>query len=84
LEQEEGAGSVQSKHQHSNNQDNASLGLEQAWHISPAWMQDLKGEDQATASNNSQIEKLNQNLSDYYNSQSKQFIANSTVRDAQV
>jgi len=84
LEQEEGAGSVQSTHQHSNNQDNASLGLEQAWHISPAWMQDLKGEDQATASNNSQIEKLNQNLSDYYNSQSKQFIANSTVRDAQV
>ncbi|WP_171457619.1 type VI secretion system Vgr family protein [Acinetobacter wuhouensis] len=84
LEQEEGAGSVQSKHQHSNNQDNASLGLEQAWHISPAWMQDLKGEDQATASNNGQIEKLNQNLSDYYNSQSKQFIANSTVRDAQV
>ncbi|AYO55763.1 type VI secretion system Vgr family protein [Acinetobacter wuhouensis] len=84
LEQEEGAGSVQSKHQHSNNQDNASLGLEQAWHISPAWMQDLNGEDQATTSNNGQIEKLNQNLSDYYNSQSKQFIANSTVRDAQV
>ena len=84
LEQEEGAGSVQSKHQHSNNQDNASLGLEQAWHISPAWIQDLKGEDQATASNNSQIEKINQNLSHYYDAQSKQFIANSTVRDVQV
>ncbi|WP_081405981.1 type VI secretion system Vgr family protein [Acinetobacter sp. TGL-Y2] len=84
LEQEEGAGTVQSKHKHSNNQDNASLGLEQAWHVSPAWMQDLKGEDQATASNNSQIEKLNQNLSNYYDAQSKQFIAHSTVRDTQV
>ena len=52
LEQEEGAGTVQSKHKHSDNQDNASLGLEQAWHFSPAWMQDLNGEDQATASNN--------------------------------
>ncbi|MBU3847591.1 MAG: type VI secretion system tip protein VgrG [Candidatus Acinetobacter avistercoris] len=84
LEQEEGAGTVQSKHQHSNNQDNASLGLEQAWHFSPAWIQDLKGEDQATASNNSQIEKLNQNLSHYFDAQSKQFTANSTVRDSQV
>ncbi|MBP5992368.1 MAG: type VI secretion system tip protein VgrG [Acinetobacter sp.] len=84
LEQEEGAGTVQSKHQHSNNQDNASLGLEQAWHFSPAWMQDLKGEDQATASSNNQIEKLNQNLSNYYDAQSKQFIAISTVRDTQV
>lgn len=32
LSQEEGAGSVQSKHQHSQMQNNASLGLEQAWH----------------------------------------------------
>ena len=84
LEQEEGAGTVQSKHKHSNNQDNASLGLEQAWHFSPAWMQDLNGEDQATPSNNSQIEKLNQNLSNYYDAQSKQFVAKSTVRDTQV
>ncbi len=50
LEQDEGGGSVQSKHLHSNNQDNASLSLEQAWHVSPAWMQDLNGEDAATAS----------------------------------
>ena len=84
LEQEEGSGSVQSKHQHSQNQDNASLGLEQAWHMSPAWIQDLNGEDQATASSNGQIEKFNQNLSNYYDAQSKQFTANSTVRDAQV
>jgi type VI secretion system secreted protein VgrG len=84
LTQEEGAGSVQSKHKHSHNQDNASLGLEQAWHVSPAWMQDLNGEDQATASGNSQIEKLNQNLSHYYDAQSKQFNAKSTVRDSQV
>ena len=84
LSQEEGAGSVLSKHQHSGNQDNVSLSLEQAWHMSPAWMQDLNGEDQATASSNQQIEKLNENLSKYYDAQAKQFIAKSTVRDAQV
>ncbi|WP_180183515.1 type VI secretion system Vgr family protein [Acinetobacter sp. YH01020] len=84
LSQEEGAGSVQSKHQHSQSQDNASLSLEQAWHVSPAWMQDLKGEDQATASSNSQIEKLNQNLTRYHELQSKKFNAQSTVRDTQV
>ncbi|RVT33317.1 type VI secretion system tip protein VgrG, partial [Acinetobacter indicus] len=84
LSQEEGAGSVQSKHQHSHNQDNASLSLEQAWQISPAWMQDLNGEDQATASSNNQLDKLNQNLSHYHDLQSKYFSAHSTVRDAQV
>ncbi|VAX45134.1 type VI secretion system Vgr family protein [Acinetobacter calcoaceticus] len=84
LSQEEGMGSVQSKHSHSANQDNASLSLEQAWHISPAWMQDLNGEDQATASGHQQLEKLNQNLSDYYAFQSKYFRAQTTVRDAQV
>ena len=84
LEQEEGAGNVQSKHQHSTNYDNASLGLEQAWHFSPAWMQDLNAEDGATQSGNAQIEKLNQNLRQYYDLQSKQFIAQSTVRDTHV
>lgn len=84
LETEEGAGSVQSKHSHSDNQDNASLGLEQAWHFSPAWIQDLNGEDGATKSGNSQIEKFNENLSNYYDSQAKQFTATSTVRDANV
>nr|WP_168396678.1 type VI secretion system Vgr family protein [Acinetobacter indicus] len=84
LSQEEGAGSVQSKHQHSHHQDNASLSLEQAWQISPAWMQDLNGEDQATASSNNQLDKLNQNLSHYHDLQSKYFSAHSTVRDAQV
>ncbi|WP_182004071.1 DUF2345 domain-containing protein [Acinetobacter lactucae] len=84
LSQEEGMGSVQSKHSHSANQDNASLSLEHAWHISPAWMQDLNGEDQATASGHQQLEKLNQNLSDYYAFQSKYFHAQTTVRDAQV
>ena len=84
LSQEEGMGSVQSKHSHSANQDNASLSLEQAWHMSPAWMQDLNGEDQATTSSHQQLEKLNQNLSDYYASQSKYFRAQTTVRDAQV
>ncbi|MCH7307171.1 type VI secretion system tip protein VgrG [Acinetobacter sp. NIPH 1852] len=84
LEQEDGAGSVQSSHQHSGQHDNASLGLEDAWHFTPAWMQDLKGEDGATASGNNQIEKLNQNLSHYHDGQAKQFIAHTTVRDSQV
>ncbi|MCG9483092.1 type VI secretion system tip protein VgrG [Acinetobacter pittii] len=84
LSQEEGMGSVQSKHSHSANQDNASLSLEQAWHVSPAWVHDLNGEDQATASGHQQLEKLNNNLSDYYASQSKYFCAQTTVRDAQV
>ncbi|KAF1026839.1 MAG: Actin cross-linking toxin VgrG1 [Acinetobacter bereziniae] len=84
LETEEGAGSVLTKHRHSDNQDSASLGLEQAWHFSPAWIQDLNGEDGATKSSNSQIERFNQNLSNYYDSQAKQFTATSTVRDAQV
>ena len=81
---EEGAGSVQSMHNHSENYDNASLGLEQAWHFSPAWIQDLNGEDGTTKSGNSQIEKFNQTLSHYYNAQAKQFCATSTVRDAHV
>ncbi|MCH7338295.1 type VI secretion system Vgr family protein [Acinetobacter higginsii] len=84
LEQEEGAGSVQSKHQHSDLHDNQQLALEQAWHFSPAWIQDLKGEDGSTKSGNAQIEKLNQNLSQYYDSQAKQFVATSTVRDTPV
>ncbi|WP_312051221.1 type VI secretion system Vgr family protein [Acinetobacter schindleri] len=84
LSQEEGAGSVQSRHQHSQTQDNTSLGLEQAWHISPAWVTDLKHEDQATSASNAQIEKVNQNLQHFYDVQAKQFLATSTVRDAQV
>src|SRR5690606_40916087 len=66
LRQEEGAGSVQSKHQHSQMQNNASLGLEQAWHISPAWVTDLQQEDQATPASAAQIEKVNQNLQHFY------------------
>ncbi|KAF1019964.1 MAG: Actin cross-linking toxin VgrG1 [Acinetobacter bereziniae] len=84
LETEEGAGSVLTKHRHSDNQDSASLGLEQAWHFSPAWIQDLNGEDGVTKSGNSQIEKFNENLGNYYDSQAKQFTATSTVRDAHV
>ncbi|WP_424585652.1 phage late control D family protein, partial [Acinetobacter baumannii] len=48
LQQEEGSGSVQGTQKHSEHYDNASLNLEDAWHVSPAWMQDLNGEDQAT------------------------------------
>lgn len=84
LAQEEGLGSVVASHNHSDSVDSASLSLEQAWHISPAWMQDLKGEDQATASGNTQLEKLNQQFSDMYASQAKYFKAYSTVRDSQV
>lgn len=84
LAQDEGAGSVVTTHNHSESFDSASLSLEQAWHISPAWMQDLQGEDQATHSGNSQLEKLNQQFNDMYASQAKCFKAYSTVRDSQV
>ena len=84
LQQEEGSGSVQGTQKHSEHYDNASLNLEDAWHVSPAWMQDLKGEDQATASGNSQIEQFNQNINAYHHLTSKQFIVSGNVRDAQV
>ncbi|MDC5083513.1 type VI secretion system tip protein VgrG [Acinetobacter baumannii] len=84
LDQEEGGGSVQSKHQHSEHYDNATLGLEQAWNYSPAWIGDLKGEDGVTKSGNQQVERLNQNLNNYYEAQAKRFIAQTTVRDAYV
>ncbi|WP_250621707.1 DUF2345 domain-containing protein, partial [Acinetobacter pittii] len=84
LQQEEGSGSVQATQKHSEHYDNASLNLEDAWHVSPAWMQDLKGEDQATASGNSQIEQLNQHINAYHHLSSKQFTVSGNVRDAQV
>ncbi|MDC4449336.1 type VI secretion system Vgr family protein [Acinetobacter baumannii] len=84
LDQEEGIGSVQSKHQHSEYYDNATLGLEQAWNYSPAWIGDLKGEDGVSKSGNQQVERLNQNLNNYYEAQAKRFIAQTTVRDAYV
>ena len=84
LQQEEGSGSVQGTQKHSEHYDNASLNLEDAWHVSPAWMQDLKGEDQATASGNSQIEQVNQNINAYHHLTSKQFTVSGNVRDAQV
>ncbi|WP_353167507.1 type VI secretion system Vgr family protein [Acinetobacter sp.] len=84
LETEEGAGNVLSNHKHSDNYNNARLGMEQVWHFSPAWVADLNGEDGATPSGNSQIERFNQNMSNYYDLQAKQFTAVSTVRDAHV
>ncbi|MCH7335670.1 type VI secretion system Vgr family protein [Acinetobacter sp. NIPH 2699] len=84
LDQEDGAGSVQSTHGHSDHYDNASLGLEDAWHFTPAWIQDLNGEDGASTSGNHQIERMNEHLSNYHSAQAKQFIANTTVRDAHV
>lgn len=84
LAHEEGVGSVITTHLHSEQFDSASLSLEQAWHISPAWMQDLKGEDQATASSSKQLEKLNQQFTDMYASRAKYFKAYSSVRDSQV
>ncbi|MBE2164418.1 type VI secretion system tip protein VgrG [Acinetobacter oleivorans] len=84
LAHEEGVGSVITTHIHSEHFDSASLSLEQAWHMSPAWMQDLKGEDQATASSSNQLEKLNQHFTDMYASQAKYFKAYSSVRDSQV
>ena len=75
---------VLSSHKHSSNRDNESLSLEQAWSISPAWISDLKGEDQATASSNSQLDKLNKQLNQYQALQAKYFTAHSSVRDTQV
>ncbi|MDC4852158.1 type VI secretion system tip protein VgrG [Acinetobacter baumannii] len=84
LAQEEGNGSVVTTHTHSDKFDSATLSLEQAWHVSPAWMQDLKGEDQATTSSSSQLEKLNQHFTDMHASRAKYFKAYSSVRDTQV
>ncbi|WP_336719337.1 type VI secretion system Vgr family protein [Acinetobacter soli] len=84
LQQEEGSGSVQSTQQHSQQHDNASLNLEDAWHITPAWITDLEQQDQATASGNPQLEQLNQQINAYHHLQSKQFSARGSVRDAQV
>ncbi|WP_151715898.1 type VI secretion system Vgr family protein [Acinetobacter sp. TUM15071] len=84
LSQEDASGSVISSHQHSAQRDNESLSLEQAWSISPAWITDLKGEDQATASGNKQLDRLNKQLNQYQALQAKYFVANSSVRDTQV
>ena len=73
-----------SNHQHSDQQDNETLSLEQAWTISPAWVSDLKGEDQATASSNAQLQKLNTQLNQYQDLQAKYFTAISSVRDVNV
>ncbi|MGG6541587.1 UNVERIFIED_CONTAM: type VI secretion system tip protein VgrG [Acinetobacter baumannii] len=84
LSQEDASGLVVSSHQHSALRDNESLSLEQAWNISPAWISDLKGEDQATASSNSQLDRLNKHLNQYHALQAKYFTAHSSVRDTQV
>ena len=78
------ANSLLSNHQHSDVQDNETLSLEQAWTISPAWTSDLTGADQTTVSGSNQLEKLNQQLSQYQDLQAKYFTANSSVRDAHV
>ncbi|KAF1018712.1 MAG: hypothetical protein GAK29_04142 [Acinetobacter bereziniae] len=84
LSQEDASGSVLSTHKHSSNRDNESLSLEQAWSISPAWISDLKGEDQAAKSGNNQLDKLNKQMNQYQALQSKYFTAHSSVRDTQV
>ena len=84
LIQDEGNGSIQSAHLHSEQHSNESLSLEQAWTIEPAWTTDLTGADQATISSAQQIEKLNQNMTAYQEFQAKYFTAHSSVRDAQV
>ncbi|WP_110975799.1 type VI secretion system Vgr family protein [Acinetobacter sp. WCHAc060042] len=73
-----------STHQHSDQQDNESLSLEQVWCVSSAWTGDLQGGDQTTVANSNQLERLNQQLSHSYELQAKYFTAKSSVRDAQV
>ncbi|KAF1026365.1 MAG: Actin cross-linking toxin VgrG1 [Acinetobacter bereziniae] len=84
LSQEDGAGTVLSSHKHSAHRDNESLSLEQAWSISPAWIRDLKGKDQATTSGNHQLDKLSSQLNQYQALQAKYFKAQSSVRDIQI
>lgn len=84
LEQTDWPGSALSNHHHSAYYDNYNLNLEQSWHLTPAWISDLKGEDGATKSSNVQLEKLNLNLARYHDLQAKQFIAQGTVRDVQI
>ena len=83
LAQDQGEGHF-SKHAYSDQQDNETLSLEQALTISPAWTSDLKGEDQTTTSSHAQITKLNTQLAQYQDLQSKYFSAISSVRDAHV
>ncbi|MDO5542623.1 MAG: type VI secretion system Vgr family protein [Acinetobacter sp.] len=68
----------------SSTQNSEALSLEQAWCVSPAWMQDLTGQDQVTASSTEQLEQLGQQLARYYDLQAKYFFAQSNLRDAQV
>ena len=84
LSQEDACGSVLSSHKHSSQRDNESLSLEQAWNVSPAWIGDLKGEDQVTASDNNQLDRLNKHFNQYQALQAKYFTAHSSVRDTQV
>ncbi|GAB3049867.1 type VI secretion system Vgr family protein [Acinetobacter apis] len=84
LEQEDGSGSVLSANVQSEHYDSEMLSLEDAWHISPAWVSDLNGEDGTTPSSHRQVEILNQHLTDLNQLQSKYFTAHSTVRDVQV
>lgn len=84
LEQEDGAGAVLSSTEQSSHYDNATLSLEDAWHVSPAWTTDLKQDDGATPSNHAQVDALNQHLNQQHRLKSKYFTAHSTVRDVQV
>ena len=73
-----------SSHQHSAQQENETLSLEQAWTISSTWTCDLNGEDHSTGASGQQLEKLNLQLNQYQELQAKYFTAMSSVRDAQV
>lgn len=72
-----------SLHQHSNKHPNASLNLEQAFALSPAWVEDLAATAQTGSSSQQPLQQLNQNLRHYYDAQAKQFIAEGSVRDVQ-
>ncbi|RKG42023.1 MULTISPECIES: type VI secretion system Vgr family protein [Acinetobacter] len=73
-----------SAHVYSEQHDNETLSLEQAWTLSSAWTTDLNGEDQATQTNSAQLEQTNVQLNQYQALTAKYFVAHSSVRDAQV
>lgn len=72
-----------SVHQQSSHYPSASLNLEQAFALSPAWVDDLVATDGVSPSGQQQLERLNQNLRHYYDAQAKQFIAQGNMRDVQ-
>lgn len=75
---------LSSKHKHSQNISNNKSGLEFSLDISPAIINDLENKDGADKADYQQIKTLSENQIKQFNLLAKEFIAQSTVRDAEV